>query len=209
MSPDWPPWPLGRALRRRYDAAMWSSSTLELAAPALLVAMPHLKDGPFAQAVVLLVQHDAQGSMGLMLNQPTGVTLGDFGNSLGVDFGARGAEEVYMGGPVENERAFILHDGPHRGPETTAVLPQVAMSFSMESLGALAKHPPQDLRVCIGYAGWGAQQLAQEIAQGAWMVATPEPHFLFHTPPEQMWHAALKEMGIEPLQLMQKPTALN
>ena len=186
-----------------------SSSTLELTAPTLLVAMPHLKDGPFAQAVVLLVQHDAQGSMGLMLNQPSGVTLGEFGNSLGVDFGARGQEQVHMGGPVENERAFILHDGAHRGPETTLVLPQVAMSFSMESLEALAKRPPHDLRICIGYAGWGAQQLAQEVAHGAWMVATPQPRFIFDTPPAQMWHAVLTQMGIEPLQLMQKPTALN
>lgn len=191
---------------------MWLNNTvetLELSAPVFLLAMPQLAGGPFAQAVLLLVQHDGKGSMGLVVNKPSGVTVDTFGSSLGVTFSQRGQQEVHVGGPVEGERAFILHGGPHRGPETAPVMPGVAMSFSMESLTALATKTPEDLRICVGYAGWGTEQLAVEIARGSWMVGQADGRFLFDTPPERMWQAAFQSMGIEPLQLMQRPTAQN
>lgn len=181
--------------------------TVELAAPTLLVAMPHLNGGPFAQAVVLLVRHDATGSMGLMLQKPSSLSVGTFTKNLGVHFVGRGPEHVHVGGPVDHERAFVLHGGAHRGPDTRALLPQLAMSFSMESLTALAKDAPVNLRICIGYAGWGAAQLAHEITLGAWMLAPASAPFVFDTPPEAMWHRAVQLMGFEPLQLKHRPGA--
>lgn len=188
---------------------MASNPTLELSAPALLVAMPCLAGGPFAQAVLVLVQHDAEGSMGIILNQPSGVALTAFATSLGVQFAGHAEAQVYVGGPVESERAFILHGGGHRGPETRAFMPDVAMSFSMESLAALAAKPPTELRVSIGYAGWGPGQLAQEVGLGAWLLMPADKRFVFHTEAQNMWHGALQAMGIEPLQLMQRSAASN
>lgn len=188
---------------------MTAHHTLELAAPALLVAMPQLAGGPFRQAVIILVGHDAGGSMGIVINKASDVSLGAFASSLQVQFAGHEHQHVGVGGPVEGERAFILHSGDHRGPETRPFMADVALSFSMESLAALAQSPPPDLRVCVGYAGWGPGQLAQEIGLGAWLVMPADPRFIFDTAPEKMWHAALRCMGIEPLQLMQKPTASN
>lgn len=185
------------------------NNTVQLSAPALLVAMPHLNDGPFAQGVLLLTRHDDTGSMGLIINRRSGVSLGTFASSLGVQFADRDHQDLHVGGPVEQERAFILHDGAHRGPETTVVLPPLALSFSMESLAALAQQPPERLRICVGYAGWGTGQLAQELSLGSWTVATASADFIFNTPPEHMWHEALKTMGIEPLMLMQRPSMNN
>jgi putative transcriptional regulator len=182
---------------------MWSTQTVELAAPTLLVAMPSIQGDLFAQSVVLLLQHDANGSMGLILNQRSTTDLRALCTGLGVTYRGAVSNQVHVGGPVEPERAFILHASEHRGPETSVVLPPVALSFSMESLQMIAQAPPDDLRVCVGYAGWGAGQLAEEISRGDWMITPALHRFIFDTPPAAMWHQALKQMGIEPLHLMQ------
>src|SRR5206468_9782300 len=78
---------------------------------------------------------------------------------------------VYQGGPVQTDRAFILHASDHQGPETEKVVEEVRLGYSLDPLRLLAEDPPPRFRVYLGYSGWGPGQLAQEITAGAWLVS--------------------------------------
>jgi putative transcriptional regulator len=166
----------------------------ELRAPAFLIAVPQLGDPNFNRGVVFMLEHNDQGTMGLVINRPTELSMGEYGGDR--------VAAVHQGGPVQMERAFILHDSEHRGPETEDVLGGVRLSYSLESLRLLVERPPERWRVFLGYAGWGPNQLAEEISAGAWLVGPPSLDLLYETPPDLVWERALRLMGIEPAQLL-------
>ncbi|MBN1960077.1 MAG: YqgE/AlgH family protein [Deltaproteobacteria bacterium] len=174
----------------------------ELAAPAFLIAMPQLGDPNFMRAVVFIVDHNDNGSMGLMINRPTDLKVSDLCASQDMRWGDSGTGLVYQGGPVQTERAFILHASDHKGPETEAVMENINLSYSLESLRLMAEQPPQQYRIFLGYAGWGPGQLAEELTAGAWLLGQPNGRLIFNTPVESVWEIALNEMGIDPMQLM-------
>lgn len=174
----------------------------DLAAPTFLVAVPQLGDGNFIRGVVLVLEHGEEGSMGLLINRVSNLDMGSFCASQNMTFKGDTSGLVYQGGPVQADRAFILHDSEHQGPETEQVLDHVRLSYSLESLKMLVENPPKDLRVYLGYAGWGPGQLAEEITAGAWLIGTPDANLVFRTPPEKVWETALRQMGIDPGLLM-------
>ena len=175
---------------------------VELRAPAILIAVPQLGDPNFQRAVVLMVEHSDEGSMGLVINRPTDLEIGSFCDSQGMPFGGDGGQPVFVGGPVQTERAFLLHSPGLEGPETEIVMDGVNLSYSLDSLQMLTATPPSNFRVYLGYAGWGPDQLATEIAEGAWLVGESSSELVFISDVEQAWEVALREMGIEPVQLM-------
>ncbi len=174
----------------------------ELAAPCFLIAVPQLGDPNFQRGVVLMMEHSDEGSMGLVINRASSLDMGTFCESQEMQLkGDRGAL-VYQGGPVQTDRAFILHASEHQGPETEPVVDDVKLSYSLESLKMLAESPPRKWRVYLGYAGWGPGQLASEITSGAWLVSRPTRGLIFDTAPDKVWDEALRDMGIDPVQLM-------
>ncbi len=178
----------------------------ELRAPVFLIAVPQLGDPNFVRAVVLILEHGDKGSMGLIVNRPSKVTSGSFCRSQSVPFNGDPKALVYQGGPVQTDRAFILHDPGIEGPETETVTDDLHLSYSLESLRLLGKAPPPHLRIFMGYAGWGPDQLAEEISGGAWLVATPHAGLIFSPNAERVWEGSLREQGIEPVQLVHSGT---
>ncbi len=178
------------------------SVSMELCAPSLLIAVPQLGDPNFRRSVILLVEHDGNGTMGLVLNRAEELTMGALCGAQGLPFNGDISQPVFQGGPVEQQRAFILHDGEQLGPETEEIIDGVSISYSLESLGNLAKEPPEHQRVFIGYAGWGPDQLTEEMRHGAWLLCNADARLVLGTPQEDLWKEALACLGIQPAQLL-------
>ncbi len=175
----------------------------ELAAPNFLIAVPQLGDPNFSRGVVLILEHGEHGSMGLVINRPTELGITEFCESQNMKWsGEGGGGLIFQGGPVQQERAFILHASEHEGPETEAVIDNVRLSYSLESLKLLADKPPNRCRIYLGYAGWGPGQLAEELTAGAWLLGQPNDRLIFDIAADKVWEEALHEMGIDPVQLM-------
>lgn len=162
-----------------------------------------MADSSFNRGVVMMLEHDDNGSMGLVINKQGELDISTFCQAQEMEFrGKKRDAVVYNGGPVQPERAFILHQSEHEGPETEHIQGDLRLSYSLESLKMITQTPPDALRVYLGYAGWGPGQLAEEIANGAWLVGKSHPELIFHSDPEAVWELALRAMGIEPAFLM-------
>lgn len=170
----------------------------------LLAAMPGMGDARFERALVMVCSHSAEGAMGLIINR----TLPDFSfptllDQLGIKQGSTPAIEVHYGGPVERSRGFVLHRGRYRGgPEMMQIQGGFQMSATVNVVEDIAagKGPRQAL-LALGYAGWGPQQLEQEIAENAWLTLDAEPEVIFDQPNGQKWAAALRFSGVDPVML--------
>lgn len=166
----------------------------------LLVATPSLSDPNFAHTVVYLVHHNAAGAMGLVVNRvlATG-PLSSLLEGLGIDTnGTAGQIRVYAGGPVARSKAFVLHSADYRSGQTIAVDDRVALTPSLDVLRAMAKgNGPRHAILALGYAGWGPNQLENEIAQGAWYVVPADEALLFDEQVETKWQRAQGRRGID------------
>jgi putative transcriptional regulator len=170
-------------------------------APGLLIAMPQLGDPNFSRVVVLMVEHGESGSMGIVINRATPLTLKDLAKGQALPLSSRReADAVFEGGPVEAHRGFVLHDIAHV-PERHEVLPGLYLSMTSRALEPLLLEEKGHVRVCLGYAGWGPKQLENEIAQGAWLFTEAAPASLWGAPPDELWDATLRGMGVEPAML--------
>jgi len=175
-------------------------------AGTLLIAAPKLQDVHFAQSVVLLCHHDEQGAMGLVINRLRNVSMLELLQELGIhddiDEAQRArlaAQQVHEGGPVDPMRGFILHDADHVYESTMRVTETLHLSASRDVLTAIAAGSgPQSWLMLLGYAGWGAGQLEQELKQDDWLLAPATPQLIFHTPIQLQWQQALRAQGIDP-----------
>jgi len=165
-----------------------------------LIAMPHMADPNFAQALIYLIEHGPQGAMGLVINRPSGLTLADVLEQLRPEEPiALACHEftVYSGGPVQSDRGFVLHPSQEQFQATLA-LGELGMSTSQDVLFAIADgHGPQQHFIALGYAGWDAGQLEAELADNAWLSCPADPHILFELPAEQRLQAAAASLGID------------
>ena len=174
-------------------------------APGLLLAMPQLQDPNFERTVVLMVEHTEHGSFGLIVNRPSPVAVSEVMSSLGVEWMGDPEASVWTGGPVMPGTGWLIHEpvGAPAGEGTLSVTPQIMLSTSPERLKTLATDPPGKVRFLMGYSGWGASQLESELAQGSWISAEATPDLIFGRPPEEMWEAAMRSLGIDPFNLVQ------
>jgi putative transcriptional regulator len=171
-------------------------------APAFLVAVPQLGDPNFSRAVILMMEYSAEGALGIVVNRPSPVMLKDVARAQGLRMDASlGEEPCYVGGPVQPERGFVLHDRDDLA-ESVPLVDRLHVSSSMESLKMLLEGPPERYRLCLGYAGWGPGQLEEELKEGAWIVAPASLHHVLETPAPQAWDAVLRAMGIDPMMLL-------
>jgi putative transcriptional regulator len=172
-------------------------------APGFLVAVPQLGDPNFHRAVVLMLEHGDRGAMGLVINRPAPLKLSDVARGHGLKVGDDyEAAHVFVGGPVEPERGFVLHDRKELA-EAIPLFDGMFVSGSLDSLRELFSGPAERFRLCLGYAGWGPGQIEKELREGAWITAEPSSRHVLATPAAQTWEAVLKEMGIDPVMFMQ------
>lgn len=167
--------------------------------------MPDLGDDRFERSVILLCAHSPEGAMGLMVNLPSDdVTFGELCAQLELDIeGQGGKRSVYSGGPVEGERGFVLHSNDYNSAVSTMpVTPDIAMTATLDVIEDLASGTgPRDALVMLGYCGWGAGQLEQELSQNAWLLAEGTADLVFHSQDARKWERALAQQGISALAL--------
>jgi len=167
-------------------------------APRLLLSMPQLMDPNFARTVVLLCDHEPEGAFGLVLNRPTDVAASSV-VGLVPPVEADNGMRVWIGGPVEPHRGWILlgHEPP--GVETRRIVEGLYLSTSPDLLrDVLQTTPPPAARVLAGYAGWGPGQLDMELNESAWLTSDVELDLVFATEAALMWEAAIRRLGADP-----------
>ncbi|MBF5042780.1 YqgE/AlgH family protein [Aggregicoccus sp. 17bor-14] len=171
-------------------------------APGFLLAMPQLGDPNFHRAVVLMLEHSEAGSMGIVINRATPLALGDLATGQGLPCApARAKEPVFLGGPVEPQRGFVLHDDAEVAEKHT-LLPGLYLSVTMDALTPLLSAPEARVRFCLGYAGWGPHQLEQEMAQGSWLFTEAARAPVLELSPDEVWDSLVRQMGVDPAMLV-------
>ena len=170
----------------------------EPAAGQLLIASAAMQDPRFHHSVILLLQHDASGAFGLVINRviaekPIAALLTDSkGGSDAADRKLDRTIPVFLGGPVQPERGFIVHSAEYGRPETLRVDEAFAMTASREILRDIGRQQgPKKYLFAVGYAGWGAGQLESEIARRDWFIAPADPELVFDAERDEVWERAL------------------
>jgi len=171
-----------------------------------LIAMPSLRDGTFAGTVVYLCEHTEKGALGLVINKPIDITLKHLFEKveLSLDRDDLAEKPVYFGGPVQTERGFVLHEslggeGDEGGHYNSSLrIPGgLEMTTSKDVLEALSSGAgPKKVLVTLGYSGWGAGQLEDEMSRNGWINVGAEPGIIFDTPVEERYDKALSLLGI-------------
>ena len=166
--------------------------------------MPTLMDPNFFRSVTYICEHNSQGAMGIVINQTVELTLAEVIEHLGFPSieGAHLLQKVYRGGPVETERGFVLHKPIGHWESTLSVTETIGLSTSNDIVEAMARgEGPTQCLVALGYAGWGAGQLEQELTENSWLSAPADDSVLFDTDVDNRWEAAAALMGVDIKQL--------
>jgi putative transcriptional regulator len=188
---------------REESASRVENAAVSLEPPILLVAMPQVLDPFFNMSVVLLVQHQAEGSQGFIVNRPTAVPLGDILEGLEIAWGGDPKQTAHFGGPVQPQLGTVIFrsDAAPASPSQHEVCSGVLLTQNVHDLQSLAEHPPDAMRLLLGYAGWGEGQLMQEILRNDWMAAPFSLDLVFAEDPGETWRRALESVGVDPAQL--------
>ncbi|NHO67635.1 YqgE/AlgH family protein [Aestuariicella hydrocarbonica] len=165
-----------------------------------LIAMPSLNESIFSHTITYICDHSEDGAMGLVINQPLGIDLKDI--YLQLECGDEHAHDaqtpILAGGPVQPERGFILHSSDQCWESSLVISDDIVLTASRDIIESIAQNRgPQKYLVTLGYAGWGAGQLEEEIADNAWLTIPADSSIIFDTPIEQRWAAASKSLGID------------
>ena len=182
---------------------MTIESTLQT--PLLLAAMPQVQDPFFHESVVLLVHHGEDGSFGLIVNRPTDLKIVDILDGMELNWKGSPDSLAFFGGPVQPQQGTVLYRGEtDRTLEiegASEVSPGIHTTQNLSDLEALANTPPAGLRLVLGYAGWGEEQLVQEILRNDWITAPVSAELIFSKEPSEVWPATLRSVGVDPATL--------
>lgn len=175
----------------------------EYLAGKLLLAMPTLGDPRFHRAVILLCAHDENGAMGLVVNHILpGMEFEELLTQLKITSDIKidpASLPVFCGGPVDGSRGFLLHSNDFTQSDTIKIGQDFSVTGTVEALKSIAKgQGPEDLLFILGYAGWSAGQLEQEIRANSWLVCDAAHEIIFEPDPEKKWERATRKMGIDP-----------
>ena len=173
--------------------------------PILLVAMPQVLDPFFNRSVVLLAEHDADGSFGLILNRFTDIEIGTLLHGLEIEWGGDPKLLTSFGGPVQPNLGTVLFGSP-LAVDTDAftvaeIGPGIELSQDIGLLTLLARNPPERFRILLGYAGWGPGQLDAEMERNDWLLAPIDAEIVFADDPPLAWSRALSSIGVRAEQL--------
>ncbi len=164
----------------------------------VLVASEGMPDPGFQETVILLVDHDANGAFGLVVNKPSAIgPIAALLDQLGIEadeygFDVQGSVTLHYGGPVDPDRGFVLHSADYEVDGTQQVSSGIALTFSSEVLVdiALGQGPRRSL-IIFGYSGWGPSQLEGELARGDWTVTDADADLVLGTDHESKWRRSL------------------
>ncbi|MEW5754889.1 MAG: YqgE/AlgH family protein [Pseudomonadota bacterium] len=165
-----------------------------------LIAMPGLTDPNFFQSVTYICEHNSEGAMGIVINRPLELTLREVLESMTIPVPEQGFNDVaiYLGGPVEPERGFVLHRPAGQWESSIPIAEDMALTTSRDIVAAIAEGSgPKHFLIALGYAGWGAGQLEDELANNAWLSVPADFDRLLDTPVELRWETAAALLGVD------------
>ncbi len=165
-----------------------------------LIAMPAMEDDNFARSLVYVAEHNEDGALGIIINRPLDLSIKDLLERIEIPPKAEGFDStpVFFGGPVQTDRGFVLHRPLGEWQSSLVVSPDIALTSSKDILQALAdKGEPKDVLISLGYAGWGAGQLEEELAQNGWLTVPADPRIIFNVEASERLDAALRLLGID------------
>lgn len=174
-----------------------------------LIAMPGMEDASFARSVVYLCEHSERGALGLIINKPTDINLKGLFDKVDLSLGRNDLTNapVFLGGPVQTERGFVLHDpilaeglpaDQSIYASTLTVPGGLEMTTSRDVLEAMSSGGgPRRVLVTLGYSSWGEGQLESEIARNSWLTVDADANLVFDAPVDQRYDQALRLLGLE------------
>ncbi len=177
----------------------------------ILVAMPQLLDPNFFQTTSLLSEFTTEGAMAVVLNRPLGISVEDALGDVAKEKEDKENSEnrAFWGGPIQNERGFVVHEDPAFADESLEIEPGLYLSGSSEVLKTLLKRGKGPdiprFRLYLGYAGWGPGQLEQEIADSSWVTVPLDRDLIFDDSPDGLWQKTLGKIGVDPSRLAGQP----
>jgi len=171
----------------------------------LLLATPSLQERQFKDSVILLCHHDAEGSMGLIINRSQDISIADVLEDIQLTPEYQIIQQLpkdqvhsYEGGPVDPFRGFVLHDGQHIYESTMKITSELHLTTSKDVLEKIAQQQgPEHFMLILGYTGWDAGQLESEILENHWLVTAASETILFHTSPELRWALSAQSLGVD------------
>jgi len=165
-----------------------------------LLAMPNLREGIFSHSITYICDHDENGAMGIIINQALELSVAEIFEHLQIKTCSSAHQEPVMaGGPVQTDHGFVLHRSCTTEWEASLkVTPEVTLTTSGDILKSIAEgNGPPDHLIALGYAGWSAGQLEQELAQNSWLTLPADVNIIFSTPYHQRHSAAAAILGID------------
>lgn len=168
----------------------------------LLISMPHLDESPFEQSVVLMCSHDEEHAFGVIINKPIdGLSVDEVMDEAGLP-GSDYADDspVFFGGPVDMQRGAVLHSLDYQTKDTFKIAEGIGLTASEEALEIICDpiRAPRSSMLVMGHAGWGPDQLDDEIKRNAWLSIPSSPELVFGAP-DDCWTGALGLLGIKDL----------
>lgn len=166
----------------------------------MLVAMPHMRDPRFSRAVVFICAHSEEGAMGLVVNRfIDSLTFSELLEQLDIFPSADcGSVMVHFGGPVETGRGFVLHSADYVQETTLLVDDGVGLTATVDVVKSIAEGTgPERVLLALGYAGWGAGQLDEELRENAWLSVPSDHDLLFNDNLENKWERAIAKIGVD------------
>jgi putative transcriptional regulator len=165
-----------------------------------LIAMPTLMDPNFYRTVTYLCAHSSEGAMGIVINRPLELHLGEVLGHMEIESSNPYVNNipVYQGGPVQRERGFVLHHPAGQWDAVLQVSTEIAVATSRDILTAIARgEGPERIVVALGYAGWGAGQLERELSENAWLSGPADTRLIFDVPYQERWESAVRLLGVD------------
>lgn len=173
-----------------------------------LVAMPCMPDNRFKNTVIYICEHNDEGAIGFIINKQLDITVTnmiehiDIEHLKNVTHPLSLAGPLYLGGPVSEDRGFVLHKNIPDFSATTPVSDGFSITTSKEILSFIGtENEPEQFIILLGYSGWGTGQLENELATNSWLTMEADPSIIFNTPCDHRWETALKLFGVNPLNL--------
>lgn len=164
-----------------------------------LIATPAISNGFFVRSVTYICEHGESGAMGIVINHPLDIELSEVLDHLEVQEVVPPADNtVLAGGPVQVDHGFVLHRGPDHWESSLAIERDIVLTTSRDILHAIGKgEGPRDYLVALGYAGWEAGQLEEELTENSWLTVPADNTLLFQTPVDDRLGAAGRKLGID------------
>lgn len=165
-----------------------------------LIAMPGLQDPNFSRTVTYICEHTDQGTMGIVINRPMEIRLGEVLGQLDITSVDEKVLDalIFLGGPVQPDRGFVLHSAEESYESTLSITPEISVTTSRDILEAIGEGKgPERKLVALGYAGWSSGQLEEEMSANSWLSGPADEDIIFRLPIDARWQAAAHLLGVD------------